>query len=172
MAGSQTFAGSDRMSRLLRYLVDRTLAGEADQLKEYVLGVEVFDRDQRYDPRLDSIVRVEVRRLRSKIDEYYAGPGTADSVSIAIPKGSYVPVFDARPAVPEPLTPPPSVPASGGTELTGRASLKSGVALGALAMAVIVLVVGAALRQRPSAPAVVVEASEPRLSIAVLPFQA
>ena len=64
---SGTFAGAGRHSRLLRYLVDRTLAGEGDQLKEYVLGVDVFDRTQLYDPRLDSIVRVEARRLRARL---------------------------------------------------------------------------------------------------------
>ena len=51
------------MSRLLRYVVEKTLAGEADQLKEYAVGMEVFDRDDKYDPRLDSIVRVEAGRL-------------------------------------------------------------------------------------------------------------
>ena len=67
---SKGFGGAGRLSRLLRYVVDRTLAGESDQLKEYVVGVEVFDRDASYDPRLDSIVRVEAGRLRSRLDEF------------------------------------------------------------------------------------------------------
>ena len=175
IVASAAFAGSDRMSRLLRYLVERTLAGEAAQLKEYVLGVEVFDRDQRYDPRLDSIVRVEARRLRAKIEEYYGGPGAGDTILITIPKGSYVPAFDTRPApvatvaatpalhsdaaAPEPAPPGPP----------RRATLKGGVAMGTLAAAVLVMVVGAAWRDRPAAPAVV-EASGPLRSIAVLPL--
>ena len=67
---SQTFVNSGRLSRMLRFVVERTLDGQGDQLKEYLLGVEVFDRPSEYDPRLDSIVRVEARRLRAKLSEY------------------------------------------------------------------------------------------------------
>jgi TolB-like protein len=95
---SEAFATAGRHSRLLRYLVERTLAGEGEQLKEYVLGTEVFDRADSYDPRLDSIVRVEVRRLRTRLEEYYRGPGAADPVVIAIPRGAYIPVFEERSA--------------------------------------------------------------------------
>jgi adenylate cyclase len=73
--------------------VERTLAGETAQISEYIVGRDVFDRDQRYDPQIDSIVRVEARRLRNKLREYYNGPGAADPVVIALPKGTYVPVF-------------------------------------------------------------------------------
>jgi TolB-like protein len=93
IVASEAFRKSPRMSRLLKYVVERSLAGEAEQLKEYVLGVEVFDRDERYDPRLDSIVRVEARRLRAKLHDYYQGPGGRDPVTIDMPRGSYVPVF-------------------------------------------------------------------------------
>src|SRR5829696_5413812 len=72
---SKGFASAGRLSKLLRYVVDKTLAGETDQLKEYAVGVEVFERDGNYDPRLDSIVRVEAGRLRSRLDEYYNGEG-------------------------------------------------------------------------------------------------
>jgi adenylate cyclase len=94
--GSEAFANAGRHTRLLRYVVDRTLAGEGDQLKEYVLGTEVFDRADSYDPRLDSIVRVEVRRLRNRLEEYYRGRGSADQVVISIPRGSYAPTFALR----------------------------------------------------------------------------
>ncbi len=90
---SEAFAAAGRHSRVLRYLVERTLAGEGEQLKEYVLGTEVFDRPDTYDPRIDSIVRVEVRRLRSRLEDYYRGVGAGDSVHITIPRGAYVPVF-------------------------------------------------------------------------------
>ena len=96
MLASAGFVTSDRLSRFLRYVVDRSLNGEADQLKEYVIGREVFDRDEQYDPRLDSIVRVEAGRLRSKIDEYYNGPGRGDGVIIQLRRGSYAPVFEQR----------------------------------------------------------------------------
>jgi TolB-like protein len=93
---SEGFTNADRMSAFLRFIVDRALAGEAGQVKEYVIGVEVFDRNDQYDPRLDSIVRVEARRLRTKLDEYYAGPGREDALVISVPRGSYVPVFATR----------------------------------------------------------------------------
>jgi TolB-like protein len=174
IAASPPFAGSDRMTRLLRYLVDRTLRGEGEHLKEYVLGVEVFDRDQRYDPRLDSIVRVEARRLRSKLEEYYQGQGASDGLRIAIPKGTYVPVFELRDAaLPVAVLPEaeyaavaavPASPASGSSPV----SIKGSLAIAALAMAVVLLVAGSWWRSRPPAPGVV-EASA-STSIAVLPF--
>lgn len=95
---SEGFANTGRLARLLRYVVERTLAGEGDQLKEYVLGLEVFDRGEQYDPRLDSIVRVEARRLRSKLDDYYRNGGAGDRVLISIPRGTYAPVFALRAA--------------------------------------------------------------------------
>jgi TolB-like protein len=95
---SSTFTGSPRLSRFLRFVVERTLAGEGERLKEYVIGVAVFDRDGEYDPRVDSIVRVEAGRLRTKLEEYYQRAGAADPVIISIQRGGYVPVFDERPA--------------------------------------------------------------------------
>ena len=94
---SDGFAKADRLSRFLRFTVEAKLNGEGDQIKEYLLGREVFDRDGDYDPRLDPIVRVEARRLRAKLDEYYSGAGQTDPVRIEFPKGNYSPVI--RPAV-------------------------------------------------------------------------
>jgi TolB-like protein len=95
---SKGFVHAARLSRLLRYVVDKTLANEADQLKEYAVGVEVFDRDETYDPRLDSIVRVEAGRLRSRLDEYYNGEGSGAPLRISLPRGGYVPQFEVTPA--------------------------------------------------------------------------
>lgn len=100
------FANADRMSGFLRYIVERAVAGESDQVKEYVIGVAVFGRDEQYDPRLDSIVRVEARRLRTKLDEYYAGDGRTDPIVIRVPRGSYTPIFERRPAASPPALPP------------------------------------------------------------------
>ena len=97
---SEPFVNADRLSRFLRYVVERTLAGEGDRLKEYVIGTEVFERGAQYDPRVDSIVRVEAGRLRAKLDEYYNGPRSLDPVVIRIPRGGYTPVFESRPAAP------------------------------------------------------------------------
>ena len=97
---SGSFAGTSRLSRFLRFVVERSLAGEAERLKEYVIGVEVFDRDERYDPRIDSIVRVEAGRLRAKLDEYYRGAGAGDAVAIVLEKGRYAPAFVRRAEAP------------------------------------------------------------------------
>lgn len=96
MLASQPFAASPRLRTFLRYVIDRALAGEAGQLKEYTIGADVFERGADYDPRIDSIVRVEAGRLRAKLDEYYEGEGTGDRVLVRIPRGSYVPQFEAR----------------------------------------------------------------------------
>ncbi len=91
---SDGFAGAERIRRFLRFVVETKIRGEEAQLKEYVIGREVFDRGESYDPRTDPIVRVEARRLRSKLEEYYAGPGRADPLRITIPKGNYAPVVE------------------------------------------------------------------------------
>jgi TolB-like protein/Tfp pilus assembly protein PilF len=87
------FNRSARLTRFLRFLVDQTLRGSAEDLKEYVIGVEVFDRHAGYDPRLDPIVRVEARRLRLKLRQYYDRDGLSDSIRIEIPDRGYAPAF-------------------------------------------------------------------------------
>src|SRR3954463_7457195 len=110
VAASTVFADSQRMERFLRFAVEETLQGNGGRLKEIVIGSEVFDRGADYDPRLDPIVRVEARRLRAKIEEYYEGPGRGDSVRITMPKGGYVPVFEET----EPVVVAAAVVAPGG----------------------------------------------------------
>src|ERR1700733_10780987 len=97
---SPTFLNARRPSQFLRFIVEGTLAGE-DRIKEYLIGVEVFDRPQDYDPKDDPVVRIEAGRLRKKLAEYYAGPGANDTLIIELPKGGYVPVFCERPATTE-----------------------------------------------------------------------
>lgn len=104
---SKGFVSAGRLSRLLRHIVERTLVGETDQLKEYSVGMEVFDRDDKYDPRIDSIVRVEAGRLRSRLDEYYNADGAADPVRISLPRGAYVAVFAPQPSAPPSPAPEP-----------------------------------------------------------------
>ncbi|MBT9501983.1 MAG: hypothetical protein IV092_12105 [Burkholderiaceae bacterium] len=91
---STAFRGSARHRALLRYLVVRTLQGDASALKETVIALEVFERPAAsFDPRLDSIVRVEARRLRQRLSEFYAGDGRELPLRITLPVGSYVPVI-------------------------------------------------------------------------------
>lgn len=104
---SEIFSGSERLCRFLRFVVEAKLRGEDDQLKEYLVGREVFDRGEAYDPRTDPIVRVEARRLRAKLDEYYSGPGRADPIRIWLPKGGYAPQVEAA----RELAPAGAVPA-------------------------------------------------------------
>ena len=97
------------MRRFLRIAVERTLSGQTDQLKEFSIGHDVFDRGDDYDPRTDSIVRVEARRLRKKLRAYYEGDGMLDNVVIQFPPGKYVPTFSVA-AFDEPAAPPPAEP--------------------------------------------------------------
>jgi predicted ATPase len=90
---SRSFVKAPVLSRLLRHLVERTLEGATTELKEYSLGVEVFRRGESFDPRLDTIVRVQARRLRARLTDYYNSLGRSDSVRIDVPTGSYAPVF-------------------------------------------------------------------------------
>jgi adenylate cyclase len=98
VVASATFKRADRMSRFLRFIVEETLQGRGSTLKEYLVGVEVFDREDSYDPRTDPVVRGEARRLRSKLMEYYEGEGRKDPVRIHLPKGNYAAVFEASAA--------------------------------------------------------------------------
>ena len=95
---SKAFAPSGRMSRFLRFTVEQALEGKAEDLKEYRLGLEVFDKDASFDPRIDPIVRVEARRLRAKLKRYYETEGKDDPVQVEFPTGGYAPVFRDRPA--------------------------------------------------------------------------
>lgn len=93
---SGPFLNARRPSQFLRFIVERTLAGEDDRIKEYVIGVEVFGRPETYDPKDDPVVRIEAGRLRKKLADYYSGPGQNDSLIVDLPKGGYVPVFQRR----------------------------------------------------------------------------
>jgi hypothetical protein len=90
---SKGFARNERMSRFLRVLVERHLEGRDGDLKESVIGIEVFGRQPGFDPRQDSTVRSEAARLRARLAEFYAGEGSGDAVIIELPKGGYIPAF-------------------------------------------------------------------------------
>ncbi len=90
---SDGFRRSARMERFLMLTVERTLMGHPEELKEYALGRDVFNRGENYDPREDSIVRVEAQRLRRKLREYYDTCGRDDLVIVEFHTGGYVPTF-------------------------------------------------------------------------------
>lgn len=89
---SPGFSRSPRLRRFLRYIVEETLAGRGGSLKEYTIAVDVFERDESYDPQTSSLVRVEASRLRAKLDKYNAST-EAGAVTISLPTGTYMPVF-------------------------------------------------------------------------------
>ena len=93
---SAVFVRSKRLGRFLRFTVEQCLEGRQSALKEYLVGVEVFNKLETFDPRIDSIVRVEARRLRSKLERYYQTDGREDPVIIQFRKGSYVPTLLTR----------------------------------------------------------------------------
>jgi len=101
MSACPVFAQAQRMGALLKYLVEAELEGTADRLNQYRIAIDVLGRDERFDPAEDSIVRVEMRRLRSKLLEFYATEGAEDPVVLGLPKGSYQPVVELRTRVPE-----------------------------------------------------------------------
>lgn len=93
---SATFQQVDRLKRFLTFIVDEALAGRRSELKEYVIGVQVFGKEESFDPRTDPIVRVQARRLRAKLVRYYREEGRADESIIELPKGGYAPTFKRR----------------------------------------------------------------------------
>ena len=106
---SKAFAQAERLRRFLEFTVQWALARRSEQLKEYVLALEVYDRKDSFDPKEDSIVRVEAGRLRSKLREYYDTEGQQSLLRIEFPKGSYIPVFRTIAAAePEPSEPEPA----------------------------------------------------------------
>jgi adenylate cyclase len=115
---SPPFISSARLCRFLKHIVNRTIRGDRDSLKEFSIAVDVFDRTSEYDPNIDAIVRVEARRLRAKLKEYYEGPGRSDRVLIALRPGSYVPIF--RRLDPQPRKQPEEI---GATFQSGAASV-------------------------------------------------
>lgn len=93
---SATFRQSDRLKRFVTFIVLEAIAGHREELKEYVIGVQVFGKEESFDPRTDPIVRVQARRLRAKLVHYYGQEGRADELIIDLPKGGYAPVFKQR----------------------------------------------------------------------------
>jgi len=89
LIGSRTFEASDVHRRLLHYLSEKALAGEADRLKEYTIGLEAFGKPESYDPKQDSIVRLQIGQLRQKLAVYYQSEAAGDPVLVTLPKGAF-----------------------------------------------------------------------------------
>jgi TolB-like protein/Tfp pilus assembly protein PilF len=147
---SAGFRASSRRRALLGYIVEQGLSGREDQLRAHEIAVAVLGRDESFDPQTDPIVRMEVGRLRRDLEHYDLTAGRDDPLRIAIPKGSYVPVFQPGALAPEARPPPgtspaPAVPAEEALS-TVRASgpapgrRRLAIAAGVLALGLVALV--------------------------------
>jgi len=104
---SKTFSQVERLKRFVSFIVGEAVGGRGGELKEYVIGVQVFGKEPSFDPRTDPIVRVQARRLRTRLARYYRDEGNSDELIIDLPKGGYAPVFKTRdeaPAIKRSLT--------------------------------------------------------------------
>lgn len=93
---SQDFEATGRTRKFLNYVVEETIAGRADRIKAYAVATTVFGRDAAFDAHSDPVVRIEAGHLRRALDRYYLTAGVSDAIVISVPKGSYVPQFEAR----------------------------------------------------------------------------
>jgi tetratricopeptide (TPR) repeat protein len=93
---SEAFRSAPQLGAFLRFVVEKTIQGEPDQIKGYTIATQALGRNEDFDPQIDPIVRVEAMRLRKNLENYYARAGADDSLSIQIPRGGYVPVFTHR----------------------------------------------------------------------------
>lgn len=107
---SRSLHNSESLKAFLRFVVEKSIDNEEAQLKEYTIATDVFGRNSDYDPRIDSVVRVQAGRLRTKLQEYYATEGKSDRIVIDLPKGHYHPVFSYACQEPAPSSPPPAAP--------------------------------------------------------------
>src|SRR6266446_1538630 len=97
LLSSHTLHGSESLCKLLRYLASHSLDHPGLSPKEYQIATEVFGRQKDFDPHLDSMVRVQAGRLRTKLGEYYASEGVDDQIMVELPKGTYALTFHSRP---------------------------------------------------------------------------
>lgn len=98
ICSSSDFQVPERARSFLSYVVEQTLAGRADRIKAYTIATEVFGRDATFDAQNDPIVRIEAGRIRQALEKYYLTSGATDPIRITIPKGGYVPHFEAHQA--------------------------------------------------------------------------
>jgi hypothetical protein len=104
---SKAFETSEVHRRLLQYLAEKSLTGEAERLKEYTIGLEAFSKPPTYDPKHDSIVRLQVGRLRQKLANYYQTEATGDPILVSLPKGAFKLNFEIYTPPDLPVAAPP-----------------------------------------------------------------
>jgi Tol biopolymer transport system component len=151
------FRSSERLSRLLRYLADTFISSPEKEVSEYQLAFDVFDRDQEFDPHIDSVVRVQTSRLRQKLAKYYAAEGSSDEILLEIPRGGYF----LRATIRDIPKPRPETIAHSRPRLRVRVAWLAALLI-VLTMAVVSLVRRPVLSgSRPSEPLVIPFTSDP-----------
>jgi hypothetical protein len=151
---SSVLHGSESLCKLLKYLGEHTLDAPGTSLKEYQIATEVFGRPADFDSRVDSTVRVQTGRLRSKLAEYYAAEGAPDRLVIEIPKGAYSLTYHTRPVVETPA--PPAAPADPGAPAQRSYPLSwflISIAIGAMVVLTGAIVATRFMAPRPAAKA-------------------
>jgi hypothetical protein len=94
---SKTFSECETLRQILKFIVERSVAERADEIKEYTIATEVLGRSSDFSSKADNIVRVQAARLRKKLAEYYNGEGAQDPVHIFIARGHYYPEYLTQP---------------------------------------------------------------------------
>ena len=112
LSSSEALHNSESLCKLLRYLAEQSLSSPGATIKEYQIATEVFHRSSDFDPQLDSVIRVQAGRLRTKLASYYASEGEDDHIVVELPKGNYALHFrENGNKKPKPAEAPPSEPA-------------------------------------------------------------
>ncbi|MEJ2109432.1 MAG: hypothetical protein P8Z37_05870 [Acidobacteriota bacterium] len=93
---SPEFDATDAQRAFLRYVVEKTLSGQADEIKGYAVATEVFGRREDFDQATDPVVSIQANKLRRALERYYLVAGQNDRILIDIPKGTYIPTFEAQ----------------------------------------------------------------------------
>lgn len=142
---SDTFRNSDALRRLLKFLADKMLSGEADQLKEYSVGIDALGKPATYDPRHDSTVRIQVGRLRQKLAEYYRTEGKDDPLIVDLPKGRFKLTCEESPVFPAAAVEAGDAAVTAGTVTVTPLPVKEGANRSRIAIAILSVALLAAL---------------------------
>jgi hypothetical protein len=168
LLASTLFHSSKRYAQFLRFVIGRTLEGHGHDLKERILGIEVFDRPPDYDTNIDPIVRVTAAEIRKRIDQYYHDPKHSQEIRLFLPSGSYAPQF-SWPGYPNGLAVAPSAPPNGSSvapqtvtesdkaKLVPHRWISTKALLPVTILAILVTITGAGIWWRASRPTILRE---------------
>src|SRR5450432_64748 len=98
---SAEFLRAPALAKILKYLCEKTFEGRVHEIKEFSIATEVYGRSESFGEKRDSVVRVEMSRLRKRLRSYYAGEGSQQAFRILIPAGTYQPEFEPATSLPE-----------------------------------------------------------------------